>query len=703
MNETRYKAFISYSHEDAKWADWLQRALESYRVPKHLLGESRDCQGTAGNIAPIFRDRSELPVAADLGEVIREALRQSNALLVICSPAAARSRWVNQEILEFKRLGREHRIFGLIVAGEPGIGERAGPGLEECFPEAMRFRLGTDAELSDIPAEPVAADVRDGKDNRADAKLKIIAGLLGVGFDSLKQRDLHRRHQRLAAFASAASLGVIITSGLAAYAFLAQDEAERQREHAEDLVGFMVGDMRTRLEPIGQTLIMEAVGEELLNYFSSEPPDPSNADMTTLFVQALRLVGEIRVLQNRAPEGEALFYQAMALVDDALLHHIDQEALLFEASQLHFWIADAFKREGDFESARLHILDYLEVSQELYRLQPENPSYKMEVAYAFGNLGALSQQSGDTSSAEQWFERALDLENSLVQDYPDNLEYLAEQANTISWFGAIESRRGSLGRALDFYRQELAIRQTVSARSDDRWQDLLLASAHRWIGWTLSAMGRTEDAIAPQLEAQALYRDLVGHDPDNFAWAEEYYWTQIELAKDEIRLGRIPAAHENLDEVRRGLDGFADRGSGMNTARLWSALMSGFARYYLANEDYREAAIHARRALAEIEPHLADADDYRVLVAYAEAAYLSSASLSATESANVAANALQLLEVQTDDSPELLSFKVLLAHQARDENGASEYLAALRNSDFDVPFVSDPDVESWLNGSTTPQ
>ena len=33
MSEPRYKAFISYSHEDNKWADCLHRALESYRLP----------------------------------------------------------------------------------------------------------------------------------------------------------------------------------------------------------------------------------------------------------------------------------------------------------------------------------------------------------------------------------------------------------------------------------------------------------------------------------------------------------------------------------------------------------------------------------------------------------------------------------------------------------------------------------------------
>ncbi len=107
----KYKAFISYSHEDSKWADWLHRCLETYRVPKHLVGKITDRDPVPKRLAPIFRDRAELPTATDLGELINEALEQSSCQIVICSPAAARSRWVNEEILAFKRQGREIRIL----------------------------------------------------------------------------------------------------------------------------------------------------------------------------------------------------------------------------------------------------------------------------------------------------------------------------------------------------------------------------------------------------------------------------------------------------------------------------------------------------------------------------------------------------------------------------------------------------------------
>ena len=81
-----YAAFLSYSHADARWAQWLLRKLEAYRVPKRLVGT----MGAHGRIGPrlgkMFRDRDELPTAGHLGDTIRAALADSEALIVICSP-----------------------------------------------------------------------------------------------------------------------------------------------------------------------------------------------------------------------------------------------------------------------------------------------------------------------------------------------------------------------------------------------------------------------------------------------------------------------------------------------------------------------------------------------------------------------------------------------------------------------------------------
>ena len=92
METKHYKAFISYSHQDEKWGAWLQRALETYRVPRHLVGTQGEFGPIEKRLAPVFRDREDLSSWADLSSKVQDTLRSTETLVVICSPASARSR-----------------------------------------------------------------------------------------------------------------------------------------------------------------------------------------------------------------------------------------------------------------------------------------------------------------------------------------------------------------------------------------------------------------------------------------------------------------------------------------------------------------------------------------------------------------------------------------------------------------------------------
>ena len=115
--EFQFRAFISYSHQDERWARWLQHALESYKVPRRLSQELKEA-GHSARVSPVFRDREDLSAAASLDDRIKDSLEKSECLIVICSPASARSHWVEQEIRYFQSLGRAQKIFCLIVDSE---------------------------------------------------------------------------------------------------------------------------------------------------------------------------------------------------------------------------------------------------------------------------------------------------------------------------------------------------------------------------------------------------------------------------------------------------------------------------------------------------------------------------------------------------------------------------------------------------------
>ncbi len=218
QNDTfKYWAFISYSHADEEWAKWLHKSIETYRVPRKIVGRETPDGEIPKRLFPIFRDRDELPGASDLGGKIQEALRHSRNLIVICSPKSAVSKWVNEEVKTYKALGRGDHVLCLMIDGEPNAAPDSG--MLECFPQAVRFQINADREVTNEPAEPIAADARPGKDGRANALFKLLSGLMGVGYDELRQRERQRqRQQRVRLAAMMLGVLVLVTGAYAAVA-----------------------------------------------------------------------------------------------------------------------------------------------------------------------------------------------------------------------------------------------------------------------------------------------------------------------------------------------------------------------------------------------------------------------------------------------------------------------------------------------------
>jgi hypothetical protein len=113
--ERRYQCFLSYRPADNRaegrqWATWLHHVIETYDAPADIVGTRNERGGLIpSRIFPVVRDEEELPADADLSQPIAKAIENSEPLLVLCSPGAVGSRFVSQEIVRFKALGRKDR------------------------------------------------------------------------------------------------------------------------------------------------------------------------------------------------------------------------------------------------------------------------------------------------------------------------------------------------------------------------------------------------------------------------------------------------------------------------------------------------------------------------------------------------------------------------------------------------------------------
>lgn len=175
QEQKHYYAFISYKREDEKWAKWLQKKLEHYRFPTNLNGYN----DLPKNIRPTFRDVTDLEPGI-LSEKIDSALRDSQWLIVVCSPRSAKSPWVCKEAQTFIDLGLTDHIIPFIIEGIP----QSNDPVTECYPDAILH----------LPKEQELLGANINEMGRDAAAIKVVARMFGLKFDTLWQR--HEREKR---------------------------------------------------------------------------------------------------------------------------------------------------------------------------------------------------------------------------------------------------------------------------------------------------------------------------------------------------------------------------------------------------------------------------------------------------------------------------------------------------------------------------
>ncbi len=512
----RYRVFLSYSHADTKQARWLMRRIEGYRVPRQLHGRAAPVGPVGGRIAPVFRDRDELPTTSDLGQSIRAALRESATLVVVCSPAAARSRWVQEEILTFKRLGGEARIFAFIVAGEP----KSAGGPDDCFPPALRLEMGADGVLTGHPAEVVAADARPQGDGPKLAIVRLLAGLLGVGFDDLRQRELLRRQRRAVIVASLSAVGMSVTLGLAALAWRASNDAQRRQDDTEDLLSFILGDLRGQLQRVGRLDVLESATQRSLAYFTALNPRDQTDLKLARHARALIQIGEIRMDQARYDEASAAFAAAHARADLLAARHRENPEMLFERGQAEYWNGFVQWRRGDLARATEWLTRYRDTGVALQALNPGSNVARGELAWGHHNLAILDIDRSRLDAAREGLEAELRILHALRTDAPGDNGLEFRIADATSWLGKVAERAGHFGDARRHYADEQRRLETLVQRDPKtaRWK-IRLADALAREADILAITGERAASLDRRRAARALIDPLATADPANRTWS----------------------------------------------------------------------------------------------------------------------------------------------------------------------------------------
>jgi tetratricopeptide (TPR) repeat protein len=659
--QPKYRAFLSYSHRDAKLAAWLHRALESYRLPKQLIGTSTALGTVTKRLTPIFRDREELASATDLGSVINEALNQSACQIVICSPQAANSRWVNEEILAFKRLGREDRIFCLIVGGEPNASDLPGREDEECFPKALRFKIGSDGELSDARTEPIAADARPGKDGRRNALLKLIAGILGVGFDVLRRREQQRRYRELFIAACASMIGMLIMTGLAAYSLVQRAAAQKQTARAEaeaesarQTTSFLIGlfrildpseargssvtaremldkgaarvDTELAKQPAIQATLMDAIGTVYMGlglYPAARPlldravatrhrlKDTEPEDLS----ESLNHLADLQMIQAEYAAAEKAYREAASQL---AAHPGSRRGQIALANSL-FGLGIVLDRQGRYKDAERSYRDALALQQRLYG------QTHGDIARTLKELAQAINDDGDLKTAIAMMQKAVAMQRTLrgAAPHPD----LADAINDL---GQLLEDNGEYDQAESLYLESIAMDRRLYGDKHAK-----IADGLNNLAIVLQDKGDLKNSESTYRQSLAMKRELLGElNPSVATTLNNLAFVQYDRGEVETALATL---REALDVYRKLFpEDHPDVAAVTNRIGFWLTLAGDYAA---ADRHLQEGLAMRRRLFGEGNPNVASSLENLAILQVATHQY-SDALVSARSAVDIYTSAL---------------------------------------------------------------
>ena len=363
-NKTRYEAFISYAHADEAMAARLHKALETYAVPRHLRAQGKVTK-------PVFRDVAELTAAHSLSENIQEAVRGSRVLIVLCSPAAKVSHWVNEEIRLFRKIHGDAAILSAIIEGTP----------ETAFPQG----------LIEGGREPLAAALGTDKAGFKLGVTQLAAGVLGTGLDDLVQRESKRRN-RLMGTGLAASIAL---SGVLGFTTLqaveARNEAQLERTESEALLDFMVKDLKVKLEPVGRLELLEDVGRKAIEYYDKKDIADLSDDNLRLLAAARQVIAQVALNAGRMADAHREIETSAALTREVLERNPHDTDAIFAHAQSEFWVGEYFFKQGKLLETEKRYREYDRLAQILYQKDPKNFEWVMEAAWGQNNLGSWAR------------------------------------------------------------------------------------------------------------------------------------------------------------------------------------------------------------------------------------------------------------------------------------------------------------------------
>jgi tetratricopeptide (TPR) repeat protein len=718
----KYKAFISYSWADKEWGSWLHRALETYRTPAGLVGKETAKGPAPARLHPIFKDREEEAAGASIGASIEAAMRESEFLIVLCSPRSAKSRWVNREVAWFKTHREPKNILALIVDGEPLASLAPGREDEECFPRALLFKVGPDLQPTEIAEDaPLAADARDAGDGKRGAKLKLAAAMLGLGLDDLVRRD-DRRRQARRRLVTGASLGVSAAMAFLAFdamrardaaliarndAVAAQGIAETERgravkarDDAEGLIELILTDLKSDLEGYGTLKSVTQIGNRAIGYYEGQDVKALSPDQLGRRARVLLMLGEADNKRGDLDAALARYLEAAKTTEEQLARDPKNAQRIFDHAQSVFWVGYIAWQRGDHAKAKAQFTEYHDLAQKLVAIEPENDDYQAELEYAFSNLGTLAMDQGEAAQAERYFRESLNVSIGLHEKHAGDADRVLAVGQSYAWLADAAYLQGKAAEAARLRASEA----DLYLRNLDVSQNAKIARAALVSKYSLAlaelAQGHIETALLEASIAAGELHRMLGSDPGNAVLADRAAYALCILAQAQFYQGDWKAALASAADARSLIDDLVRRS---NDVTSWRGNIRADSILMFARIEFGRTPDAARKVVEELQADLRVLIDSGVADVDVLRRYAATLAFRARMNPGFEEGWTEIIErLGRDEAKRSPEARVLLAEAYHRTDRAAEargiverlYAAGYRHPDFMALLDAEPELKS---------
>jgi tetratricopeptide (TPR) repeat protein len=540
-----YDAFISYSHaKDKPIAAALQTAVQKLGKPWYRRRALR-----------VFRDDTSLSATPHLWPTIEQALAESRYLILLASPEAASSQWVNKEAAYWLKHKNPDTLLIAVTDGLLNWDNAANDFVwneRTPLPLAAKNQFAGEPKWVDLTKYRTGADKRDSRFTELAADFA--AAIRGIPKEDLLSQEVRQQRRALTlAWSAAGSLAVLIA--LAGWqwrqAVVSKQAAQLNLIYATRAAGNVVfrivQDLRDeqgmRLESVLRIL---GDAQSVLDDIAKVNPDDSEVQLTRV-----SLLFESTIMYLRAGNVFSATYAA----DESLAVMRKLAAVEPESNPVQSFLGKSLatvgrtrEAAGDRPGALTAYRESAAVMRKLSTTNPKDTDTQRDLAsilYSIGRLYLVDTSDGREALAA--FEESVAISRKLVAADPGNGRRQQELSTFLKSLGFMWLQTGDFKRSSAAYEESLAIgRKEAATYPDDLAWQYDVSYSLLGIGHVRLAAGDRAGALAAYAETVAIRRKLTAADQGNVNWQFDLAVSLYNVSAASDPVGARPALREAL-------------------------------------------------------------------------------------------------------------------------------------------------------------